>query len=119
MVGHEAQRESTGKGDEWRKLSCEEIDQGDGEGSKDQRDDSEVPFGFGKGVELMGEDEEERRVKIRGVLFIKFYLAFEIIPGVIEGVDFIHPEGFLVEGIEPQGEADNQTKKEDEDFFAF
>jgi hypothetical protein len=46
-------------------------------------------------------------------------LAFEVISGVIEGVDFIHPEGFFVEGIESQGKADNQTKKEDEDFFAF
>jgi hypothetical protein len=72
MVGHEGQRESAGKGDEWRKLSCEEIDQGDGEGPEDQGDDSEVPFGFGEGIELMGEDEEKGRVKIRGVLFIKF-----------------------------------------------
>jgi hypothetical protein len=92
-------------------LSCEKIDQGDGEGPEDQRDDSEVPFGFGEGIELMGEDEEERGVKIRGVLFIKFYLAFEVISGVIEGVDFINPEGFLVEGIEPQGEAYDETEK--------
>jgi hypothetical protein len=91
VVGHEGQRESAGKGDEWRKLSYKEIDHGDGEGPEDQRDDSEIPFGFGEGIELMGEDEEERRMKIRWVLFIKFYLAFEVISGVIEGVDFIHP----------------------------
>jgi hypothetical protein len=46
-------------------------------------------------------------------------LAFKIIPRIIKRIDFIHPEGFLVKGIEPQGEADNQTKKEDEEFFAF
>jgi len=39
----------------------------------------------------MGEDEEKGGMKIRGILFIKFDLAFEIISGVIEGVDFIHP----------------------------
>jgi len=39
----------------------------------------------------MGEDEEKGGMKIRGILFIKFDLAFEVISGVIEGVDFIHP----------------------------
>jgi len=111
VVGHEGQREGAGEGNERRKLSCKEIDHGNGKGPKDQRDDSEITFGFGERIELMGEEEEERRVKIRWILFIKFYLAFEVISGVIEGVDFIHPEGFLIEGIESQGEADEETKK--------
>jgi len=119
VVSHEGQREGAGKGDERRKLSRKEIDQGDREGSEDQRDDSEIPFGFGERIELVGENKEEGRVEISRSLFIKLYLAFKVISGVIEGMDFVHPEGFLVEGIESQGEADNQTKKENEDFFAF
>jgi hypothetical protein len=64
MVGHEGQRESAGEGDERRKLSCKEIDHGDGKGSKDQRDDPEIPFWFGEWIELMSEYEKERRMKI-------------------------------------------------------
>ena len=91
MVGHEGQTESAGEGDERRKLSCKEIDHGDGKGSKNQRDDSEISFGFGEGIELMSEDEEEGRMKIRRIPFIIFYLVSKVISGVIEGVDFIHP----------------------------
>ena len=82
-------------------MSCKEIDHRDGKGSEDERDDSKVPFGFGERIELMGENEEERRMKIRRILFIEFYLASEIISGVIEGMDFVHPKGFLVEGVKP------------------
>jgi hypothetical protein len=61
----------------------------------------------------MGEDEEEGRMKKVGVSFIKFYLVFEVIPGVIEGMDFIQPEGFLIEGIKPQGKAYKEAEKKD------
>ena len=89
MVSHKGQREGAEKGNERRKLSCEEINHGDGKGSKDQGDDSKVSFGFGERIELMGENEEEGRMKIRWILFIEFYLAFEVISGVIEGMDFV------------------------------
>jgi len=80
MVGHKGQREGAEKGNQRRKLPCKEIDHGDGKGSENQGDDSKVPFGFGKRIELMGENEEQRRMKINRILFIKFYLAMKIIP---------------------------------------
>ena len=96
MVSHEGQSEGTGKGDGRRERSYKEIDHGDGESSEDQWDDPKVSFWFGEGIELVGKNKEERRMKIRGILLIELDLAFEIIPGVIEGMDLIHPEGFLV-----------------------
>jgi hypothetical protein len=54
----------------------------------------------------MGEHKKEGRVKKRGILLIKSELGSEIIPGVIEGMDFIHPEGFLVEGVESENKSD-------------
>lgn len=101
MVRHEGQREGAGKGDERRKLSRKEIDQGDGEGSEDQGDDSEVSLRFGERVKLVGENEEERRMKIGWILSIEFYLVFQIIARVIKSVDFIYPERFLIKGVEP------------------
>jgi len=119
VVGHEGQRKGTGKGDERRKLSCKEIDHGDGEGSEDQGDNPEVSFGLGKRIELVGENEEKGRMKIRWILFIEFYLAFEVVSGVIEGMDFVHPERFLIESVEPQCKTDDQTKGENKNFFSF
>jgi len=52
-------------------------------------------------MKLMGEYKEEGRVKKSGILLIEFDLGSKIISGVIEGVDFIHPKGFFVKGIEP------------------
>jgi hypothetical protein len=66
----------------------------------------------------MGEDEEEGRMEKAGVTFIKFYLVFEVIPGIIEGMDFINPEGFLVEGIEPQGKSHQKAEKKHKNFFS-
>jgi hypothetical protein len=54
----------------------------------------------------MGEHKKEGRVKKSGILLIKSELGSEIIPRVIEGMDFIHPKGLLVEGIESQGNSD-------------
>jgi hypothetical protein len=51
----------------------------------------------------MGKDEEERGMKIRRIVLIEFYLAFEIIFGIVEGVDLVHPKGFLVKGVKSQG----------------
>jgi hypothetical protein len=53
MVGHESQRKGTGESDGRGKSSCKEIDHGYGKGSKDQRDDPEIPFGFGERIELV------------------------------------------------------------------
>jgi hypothetical protein len=105
MVGHEGQRKGTGKGDERRKLSGKEIDHRDGEGSEDQGDNPEVSFGLGERIELMGQNKEKGRMKIRRILFIEFYLAFEVVSGIVEGVDFIHPQGFSIEGVKPQSKA--------------
>jgi hypothetical protein len=34
-------------------------------------------------------------------------------------VDFIYPEGFLVEGVESQGKTDEQTTNENKEFSLF
>ena len=67
----------------------------------------------------MGEDEEERGMEESGVFFIEFDLAFKVIPGVVEGVDFVGPEGFLVKGIESQCKTNDQTQDEEANFFSF
>jgi hypothetical protein len=119
VVGHEGQRKRTGKGNGRRKLSCKEIDHRDGEDSEDQRNDPEVPFRLGERIELMGENKKEGRMKIRRVLFIKLDLPTEIVSGVIEGVDFVHPERFLIKGVKPQSKAYEETKNKDGNFFLF
>jgi hypothetical protein len=40
-------------------------------------------------------------------------LLFEIIPGVIEGMDFINPQGFFIKGVESQGKPNEKTEKKD------
>ena len=120
VVGHEGQRQSTGEGDRRRERSCKEIEHGNGEGSKDQRDDPQISFGLGKRVESVGEDEEEGRMKKGGVLPIEFDLTFEIIPGIIVGMDLIHPERFLIKGVKPQGKGYyKKTKYQNQDLFLF
>jgi hypothetical protein len=54
----------------------------------------------------MGKDKKERRLEISRILFIVIKLGFKIVSRVIEGVDFIHPEGFLVKGVESEGKSD-------------
>lgn len=75
-------------------MSCKEVEHRDGKGSEDERDDTEIPFWFWKRIEHVGEDEEERRVKIGRSFFIKFYLPFKIISGVIDGVNLVHQRDF-------------------------
>lgn len=67
----------------------------------------------------MGKDKKEGRVEEGWVLFEKFYLSFEIIPGIIKGMDFIHPEGLFIKGIEPEGKADKKAEEKDQDFYLF
>jgi hypothetical protein len=54
MIDHKGQRESAGKGDGRRKLSGKKVDHGNGEDSRDQRNDTKIPFWFCKGIKLMG-----------------------------------------------------------------
>jgi len=58
VVGHQCQREGAGNGDGMRKLSSEEIDHGDGESSKDERNDPKVSLWFGEWVELVSKDKK-------------------------------------------------------------
>jgi hypothetical protein len=103
VVGHKGQRHGAWKGDERRKLSCKQVNHGDGKGSEDQRDDPKVSFGLGERIQLMGENKKEGRMEIRRILLIKLYLASEIISRIVECVDFINPERFLVKGVKSQG----------------
>jgi hypothetical protein len=43
------------------------------------------------------------------MFFEIFYLTFEAFSGVIEGVDFINPEGLMIKGIKSQGETDDKA----------
>ena len=117
MIGHEDQRKCAWKSDSRREQPSKKIYHWDGESSKDQRDDAEVPFRFGERIELVCEDEEEGRMKEAGIFFVKFYLVFEVISGVIEGMDFIHPEGLLIESVEPQSETYNEAENKNHDLF--
>jgi hypothetical protein len=60
----------------------------------------------------MGKDEEEGRMMIGWIFLIKFDLPSEIVSGVVEGMDFVYPEGLLIKGIKPQSKTHHQTKKE-------
>ncbi len=119
MVGHEGKGDGAGEGDRGRELFGEEVEHGDGEGAKEEGEDAEVSFWFLEGVEEVGEDEEEWGVEVGWILLIELELGFEVITGVVEGVDLIYPEGFLVEAIEPECEAQKKAKDEDKDFFLF
>jgi hypothetical protein len=72
VVCHKCEGKGAGKGDGQGKRSGEEINYGDGEGSKDQRNDTKIPFWFCKGKKMMGENEEKGRMKEGWVLFIEF-----------------------------------------------
>jgi len=71
VIGHEGQCEDAREGDRRRERSCKEIDHRDGEGTKDQGDNTEVPFWFSERVKLMCKNEKQRRLKICRVFFIK------------------------------------------------
>jgi hypothetical protein len=66
----------------------------------------------------MGKDEEKGRMEIGWILLIKFDLPSEIVSGVIEGMDFVYPEGLPVEGVKPQGKAYEEAKNKDKNFFS-
>jgi hypothetical protein len=111
VVGHKGKGKSTSKRDGRGELSGKEIDHENRESSKDEREDTKVPFRLGERIELMGKDEEQGRMEIGGVLLIKFDLPSEIVSGVVEGMDFVHPEGLPVKSVKPQGKAYEETGK--------
>jgi hypothetical protein len=67
----------------------------------------------------MGEDKEERWLKVSGILFIIVELSLKTISGIVEGVDFIHPEGFSIKSIESQGKPYDEAENKDHDLFLF
>jgi hypothetical protein len=66
----------------------------------------------------MGEHKKKGRVEKRGILLIKPNLGSEIIPGVIEGMNLIHPKGLMVKGVKSKGEADQDAKDNAKDLFS-
>ena len=72
MGSDKSQGKGAGKGDGRGKLPGKKIDHGNGKGSKDQRKDTEIPFWFCKGKQLMGENKKKRRMKEGWVFFIEF-----------------------------------------------
>jgi hypothetical protein len=53
----------------------------------------------------MSKNKKERRVKVGWVFLVILQLVFDAISRIIVGMDFINPERFLIEGIEPKGKA--------------
>jgi hypothetical protein len=49
----------------------------------------------------VGEHKEKGRVQEGGIVLVELQLIPEIIPRIIIGMDFIHPEGFRIKSIEP------------------
>ena len=79
MVYHKGEGEGAGKGDACGELPCEEINHRYGKGSKYERNDSEVSLRLGKGVKEVGQNEEERKMEVSRVRFVKFELALDSI----------------------------------------
>ena len=67
----------------------------------------------------MGQYEKEGRVEEGRILFIKFHLPLKIISRVVIGMDFIEPERFLIEVVEPEGKADEKAENENDHFILF
>jgi len=67
----------------------------------------------------MGENEKQRRLNVIRLFFIILHLVVETIPGVIECINLVEPEGFFIEGVESQSEAYEKTEKKDKYLFLF
>jgi len=100
-------------------LPCKKIDHGDGKSSEDQGDDSKVSFRLAKRMQLVGENKEKGRVKISWILFVVVKLTSKIISRIVEGMDFVHPERFSVEGAESKGKTYEKAKNDGNNFFSF
>jgi hypothetical protein len=101
MVSHQGQCQSAWKGNPGRERPGEKIDHWEGEHSEDQGNDPQIPFGFWEGVKSVCKDEEERELKMGRILLVVSYLASQIVSRFIEGMNFVDPERFFVEGVEP------------------
>jgi hypothetical protein len=55
----------------------------------------------------MSENKEKRGVKVSWVFFVILQLVLDTISRIIISVNFVNPEGFLIEGVEPKGKADD------------
>jgi hypothetical protein len=51
----------------------------------------------------MSDNIKEWWMEVSWVLFVKFELPSETVAGIIIGMNFIHPERLLIEGMESQG----------------
>lgn len=91
MVSHDSEGEGARESDSRGKGGRKEIDHDNGKGTGDERDDAEILFGFGKRVELVGEDEEEGGMKKCGVFSVELDLSLKVASGVVESMDFINP----------------------------
>lgn len=56
-------------------------------------------------------------MKVGWVLFVILQLVLDVISRIIEGMDFVNPDGFLIEGVESQGKPYNETQNKGKDFF--
>ena len=65
----------------------------------------------------MSEYKKKRRVKVGWVFFVILQLGLDTIPRIIVSMDFVNPEGFLIEGVKSQGKTYNETENKDKDFF--
>jgi hypothetical protein len=65
----------------------------------------------------MGENKKKRRVQKSRVAFVKLQLIPKIISRIIIRMNFIHPEGFFIEGVEPQSETHEEAEKQNENLF--
>jgi hypothetical protein len=66
----------------------------------------------------MSKEVKERGMKkVRWMLFKVSYLVFNPLPRIIEGMNFVNPEGFLIKIVESQGESNDETKYKDEPFL--
>jgi hypothetical protein len=52
------------------------------------------------------------------ILFIIFYLLFEIVFRIVESMDFVNPERLLVEGVDSKGKPYEKAQNDDKNFFA-
>jgi hypothetical protein len=119
MIGHQSQCNGGWEGNFGREGPGKQIKHRQGEHSKNQRNDPEIPFGFWEGVKNVGEDEKEWGVKVGWILLVISELIYKAVPRFIERVDFVDPERFFVEVVESEGEPDEETKNQNDNFFLF
>ena len=67
----------------------------------------------------MGENEKKGWVKVSRFLFVEFYLALKIISRIVERMDLINPQRFLIKSVKSQDKSHNHTKNEDRNFLSF